>query len=76
MDRIKMERGLIDRARVHSFVMRVASLLRNATDRLQRVFGSEAYQLMVDTIDDIEEETDREFRDDPEIDEITTDDAV
>jgi phage terminase Nu1 subunit (DNA packaging protein) len=68
MDRRERERGLLDRERTHSFMLRVASLLRGVTDKLQRMFGESAYEILNDAIDDMEAETEREFADDPEFD--------
>ena len=68
MDRRERERGLLDRERTHSFMLRVASLLRGVTDKIQRIFGESAYEILNDAIDDMEAETEREFADDPEFD--------
>ena len=53
--------ALIDRDRVHISLVRLASLLRSAGDRLQAEYGADAQSILDEALDDFERLVEEEF---------------
>jgi hypothetical protein len=61
LDRLEREEVLLPREKVHEGLTRIAAILRSAGETLQRSFGSEPYQVLMEALDDARREIDRLF---------------
>jgi hypothetical protein len=61
LDRMERESALLPRHEVREAMGRVAAILRNAGDALQRQFGPAAVEILYEAIDDARREIDRSF---------------
>ncbi len=61
LDRLERERMLIPRDDVRTSLGRIATLIREAGETLQRQFGAEAAEILLEAMDDAEQEIERTF---------------
>ncbi len=61
LDRLERERMLIPRDDVRTSLGRIAALIREAGETLQRQFGAEAAEILLEAMDDAEQEIERTF---------------
>lgn len=60
-DRLERERTLLPREQVHVMMMRIANLIRCCGEDLQRRFGTEAMEILNDTLDEVARQVDEEL---------------
>ncbi len=65
LDRLERERVLLSRDQVHEGLARLASVLRNLGENLQRHHGSSAADLLEEALEDYEREVKTHFGEDP-----------
>ena len=63
LDRLERERQVLPRQWIHNLLERLAYLIRDATDRLERRFGAAAAEILRDALDDFARLADAEFCD-------------
>lgn len=61
LERLERETQLVSRDVVHEALARIAGIIRQAGDTLQRQFGSEAFDVLNDALDDAEREIEASF---------------
>jgi hypothetical protein len=61
LDRLEREHVLVQRDQVREGLGRIASIIRTAGDTLQRQFGPDAAEILLDSLDDAEQEIERLF---------------
>jgi hypothetical protein len=57
------QKSLIPRVDVHQALARIAAIIRQAGDSLQRLFGTEAHAILEEALDDAEREIESSFGD-------------
>jgi hypothetical protein len=67
LDRMEREQTLMPRAEVRASLAFMASLIRRATERLQRRYGEGAADIIRSTIDDFEREMEERFGEGAEV---------
>jgi len=66
LDRLERQRRLLPRDEVREALGRIAAILREAGDAIQRQFGTAAAEILYEALDDAQREIDRSFDDTPE----------